>query len=127
MKKGKKEKKAKKKIEAQKMEWLNNESPAPAEQAPNEPEAGAGCAETAGKEKKKAKSGRISNKLYEKELRRLQIELIKLQDWVRLKGLKVLVLFEGRDAAGKGGAIKRITEHMNPRFCKVVALAKPTE
>lgn len=79
------------------------------------------------KNKKSKNSGRISDKLYEKELRKLQIELIKLQDWVRVKGLKVLVLFEGRDAAGKGGAIKRITEHMNPRFCKVVALAKPTE
>ena len=80
------------------------------------------------KKKKDAKAtGRISDKLYEKELRKLQIELIKLQDWVRENGLRVVVLFEGRDAAGKGGAIKRITEHMNPRFCKVVALAKPTE
>jgi polyphosphate kinase len=64
---------------------------------------------------------------YQKELRRLQIELVKLQEWVRHKGLRVVVLFEGRDAAGKGGAIKRITESLNPRICKVVALATPTD
>jgi polyphosphate kinase 2 len=64
---------------------------------------------------------------YEKELRRLQIELIKLQEWVRLEKLRVVVLFEGRDAAGKGGAIKRITESLNPRVCRVVALGTPTE
>jgi polyphosphate kinase 2 (PPK2 family) len=64
---------------------------------------------------------------YQKELRRLQIELVKLQEWVRHKGLRVVVLFEGRDAAGKGGAIKRITESLNPRICKVVALGTPTE
>jgi polyphosphate kinase 2 len=64
---------------------------------------------------------------YERELRRLQIELVKLQEWVRLEGLRVVVLFEGRDAAGKGGAIKRITETLNPRVCRVVALATPTE
>jgi polyphosphate kinase 2 len=64
---------------------------------------------------------------YDKELRRLQIELVKLQEWVRHKGLKVVAIFEGRDAAGKGGAIKRITESLNPRICRVVALAAPTE
>jgi len=64
---------------------------------------------------------------YEKELRRLQVELIKLQEWVRLEKLRVVVLFEGRDAAGKGGAIKRITESLNPRVCRVVALGTPTE
>ena len=64
---------------------------------------------------------------YKKELRRLQIELVKLQEWVRHKGLRVVVLFEGRDAAGKGGTIKRITECLNPRICKVVALGTPTE
>ncbi len=64
---------------------------------------------------------------YDKELRRLQVELVKLQEWVRHKGLKVVVLFEGRDAAGKGGTIKRITECLNPRACRVVALAAPTE
>ena len=64
---------------------------------------------------------------YEKELRRLQIELVKLQEWIKQEGLRVVVLFEGRDAAGKGGAIKRITECLNPRVCRVVALATPTE
>jgi polyphosphate kinase len=64
---------------------------------------------------------------YKQELRRLQIELVKLQEWVRHKGLKVVVLFEGRDAAGKGGAIKRFTESLNPRICRVVALSTPTE
>ncbi|MGB6132932.1 MAG: polyphosphate kinase 2 [Acidobacteriaceae bacterium] len=64
---------------------------------------------------------------YKKELRRLQTELVKLQEWIRHEGLKVVVLFEGRDAAGKGGAIKRITETLNPRICRVVALGTPTE
>ena len=64
---------------------------------------------------------------YEKELRRLQTELVKLQEWIRHEGLRVVVLFEGRDAAGKGGAIKRITETLNPRICRVVALGTPTE
>ena len=65
--------------------------------------------------------------VYAKELRRLQIELVKLEEWVKHKGLKVVVIFEGRDAAGKGGVIKRITEPMNPRFCRVEALGTPTE
>src|SRR5664279_3866359 len=64
---------------------------------------------------------------YDKELRRLQVELVKLQEWVRHEGLKVVVLFEGRDAAGKGGTIKRITQSLNPRVCQVVALPAPTE
>ena len=64
---------------------------------------------------------------YDKELRRLQVELVKLQEWVRQQGLKLVVIFEGRDAAGKGGTIKRITESLNPRVCRVVALAAPTE
>jgi polyphosphate kinase 2 len=64
---------------------------------------------------------------YDRELRRLQIELVKLQEWVRHEGLRIVVLFEGRDAAGKGGAIKRITESLNPRICRVVALTTPTE
>ncbi|HWG20874.1 MAG TPA: polyphosphate kinase 2 [Terracidiphilus sp.] len=64
---------------------------------------------------------------YERELCRLQIELVKLQEWIRQEGLRVVVLFEGRDAAGKGGAIKRITETLNPRVCRVVALSTPTE
>ena len=64
---------------------------------------------------------------YEKELSRLQVELVKLQEWIRQEKLRVVVLFEGRDAAGKGGAIRRITESLNPRVCNVVALTTPTE
>ncbi len=64
---------------------------------------------------------------YIDELAHLQFELIKLQEWVRLQGLRVAVIFEGRDAAGKGGVIKRITESLNPRICRVVALGTPTE
>ena len=70
---------------------------------------------------------KISNKDYDKELAALQIELIKLQEWIKEKGLKVVCIFEGRDAAGKGGVIKRITESLNPRICRVVALGTPTE
>jgi polyphosphate kinase 2 len=69
----------------------------------------------------------LGKKEYEKELARLQIELVKLQEWIKFKGLKVVVIFEGRDAAGKGGVIKRITESLNPRICRIVALATPTE
>ena len=69
----------------------------------------------------------IDKKLYEKELGRLQIELVKMQEWIKAKGLKLVILFEGRDAAGKGGVIKRITESLNPRSCRVVALPTPTE
>src|SRR6266511_3514468 len=69
----------------------------------------------------------INKKTYENELARLQEELIKLQEWIRFKNLKVVVIFEGRDAAGKGGVIKRITESLNPRVCRVVALPAPTE
>lgn len=75
----------------------------------------------------KIPSGPLDKKAALKELARLQVELVKLQEWVRHKGLKVVVVFEGRDAAGKGGAIKRITESLNPRVCRVVALGTPTE
>lgn len=71
------------------------------------------------------KAVRIMN--YENKLKKLQAELIKLQQWVELKKEKVVIVFEGRDAAGKGGAIRRITQHLNPREFKVVALPKPTE
>lgn len=64
---------------------------------------------------------------YEQELKRLQIELLKFQNHVKEKGLKILMIFEGRDAAGKGGVIKRITEHLNPRGARVVALEKPSD
>jgi polyphosphate kinase 2 len=75
-------------------------------------------------EKKKDK---LTKKKYERQLNLLQVELVKLQRWIQTKGLKVVVLFEGRDAAGKGGVIKRITQSLNPRICKVVALGTPTE
>ena len=71
--------------------------------------------------------GPMTGKAYFAELSRLEIELGKLQEWVRHAGLKVVVVFEGRDAAGKGGAIKTITQSLNPRVCRVVALAAPTE
>ena len=64
---------------------------------------------------------------YEQELRRLQVELLKFQNHVKEKGLKILMIFEGRDVAGKGGTIKRITEHLNPRGARVVALEKPSD
>jgi polyphosphate kinase 2 len=70
---------------------------------------------------------KIGRKFYERELGRLQIELVKLQEWIKNKGLKIVVIFEGRDAAGKGGTIKRITESLNPRICRVEALGTPTE
>lgn len=77
--------------------------------------------------KKRDKDGKLSKKVYEKELAKLQIELVKLQRWVQHKGLKVVVLFEGRDAAGKGGAIKRISECLNPRVCRIAALGTPSD
>lgn len=80
-----------------------------------------------GKTKKNKKTKEISDKQYEKELAHLEIELVKLQEWIKFKGLKVVVIFEGRDAAGKGGVIKRIMEPLNPRFCRVEALGTPTE
>src|SRR5215213_6060352 len=70
---------------------------------------------------------RMQRREYELEKRRLQIELLKLQGWVKETGQKVLLLFEGRDAAGKGGTIKRFTEHLNPRGARVVALDKPSD
>lgn len=79
------------------------------------------------KEKHKQKSKKIKKKFYLEELAKLQVELVKLQEWVKQKGLKVVVIFEGRDAAGKGGAIKRISECLNPRICKVVALGTPSD
>lgn len=70
---------------------------------------------------------KLDKKVYESELIRLQTELVHLQSWVKEQGLKVAVIFEGRDASGKGGTIKRITEKLNPRVCRVVALGVPTE
>ena len=77
----------------------------------------------------KAKKERTKDRKwdYDEELAKLEIELVKLQEWIKQKGLKVVVIFEGRDAAGKGGVIKRITEPLNPRICRVVALGTPTD
>jgi len=90
-------------------------------------------AEDAGKTSKRAaraiekKTGKPSRKEFEKELEKLEVELVKLQFWVQKKGLRVIVVFEGRDAAGKGGVIKRITERVSPRVFRVVALPAPTD
>ncbi len=73
------------------------------------------------------KHHKLKNKAYEKTLAGFQVELVKLQKWIKDKGLKVVVIFEGRDAAGKGGTIRRITQSLNPRICRVVALGTPTE
>ena len=78
-------------------------------------------------EPKERDTRKIKSKVYRKELKKLQIELVKLQAWVKQEKLKVIVLFEGRDAAGKGGVIKRITQNLNPRICRIVALGTPTE
>ena len=78
-------------------------------------------------EEKKKKKNKLPRKKYESELAKLQGELVKLQFWVKEKGLRIVVVFEGRDAAGKGGAIKRITERVSPRTFRVVALPAPTE
>src|SRR5512145_1514967 len=81
--------------------------------------AGEAAAEESGK--------KLKNKDYEKELAKLHVELVKLQEWVKLKGLKVCIVFEGRDGAGKGGTIKAITERVSPRIFRVIALPAPTE
>ena len=73
------------------------------------------------------KKRKLPNAVYEAELNRLQAELVEMQEWVKATGARIVVLFEGRDAAGKGGAIKRITEYLNPRVASVVALPAPTE
>jgi len=73
------------------------------------------------------KKKKLKNKVYEKELAQLQIELVKLQNWVKREGLRVVVIFEGRDAAGKGGTIKRIVRRLNPRVCRVTALGTPSD
>jgi polyphosphate kinase 2 len=72
-------------------------------------------------------AGKLKRKQYDKELERLHVELVKLQEWVKHKGLKVCVVFEGRDGAGKGGTIKAITERVSPRVFRVIALPAPTE
>ena len=79
------------------------------------------------KKKSSAPGPRISDAVYEAELFRLQTEFVKLQEWVRHSGARVVVIFEGRDAAGKGGAIKRITEYLSPRVAHIAALPAPTD
>ena len=98
---------------------------AKAKRAPAAAKAGA----TAGKGNGETAEGpkKIENKRYEKELFGLQVELVKMVEWIKHEGLKVVVIFEGRDAAGKGGVIKRINQHLSPRICRVVALPAPTE
>lgn len=102
---------------------------APPAHKPEEPSEHAARAPVDGELKRQGykKNGRMKTKFYEKELARLQEELVKLQYWVRDRGLRLVVLFEGRDAAGKGGVIKRITESMSHRIVRVVALDRPTE
>ena len=77
--------------------------------------------------KSKSSVKRIPNKIYEAELKRLQIELVGMQQWVKAEGMRIVVIFEGRDAAGKGGAIKRVMQYLNPRDARVVALSQPSE
>jgi polyphosphate kinase 2 len=72
-------------------------------------------------------TGKLPRKIYDAELLRLQGELLRMQEWVRASGARVVVVFEGRDAAGKGGAIQRVSQYLNPRFCRIVALPAPTE
>jgi polyphosphate kinase 2 len=79
------------------------------------------------RDKRDEESGRMERKLYEKELHKLQVELCHLQDWVKTKGLRVIIVFEGRDAAGKGGTIKALTERVSPRVFRVVALPAPSD
>jgi polyphosphate kinase 2 len=83
-------------------------------------------AEKAPGKKKTAERARMPRKIYEKELFRLQAELVKLQEWVRTDGARLVVVFEGRDAAGKGSTIKRVTEYLNPRVARITALPTPT-
>ncbi len=77
--------------------------------------------------KKEGKEKKLDRKTFDKELKKLQTELVKLQEWVKHEGLKVVVVFEGRDAAGKGGVIKRIMERVSPRVFRVVALPAPSD
>jgi polyphosphate kinase 2 len=87
----------------------------------------AGAEETAEGADRDSRPVRLGQKQYERELERLQIELLYMQEWIQAHGLRLVVLFEGRDTAGKGGMIKRITELLNPRYCRVVALPAPNE
>src|SRR5688572_28987238 len=79
------------------------------------------------KKEKENKKGKLKRKIFEKELKKLQVRLCQLQEWVKHKGLRVLIVFEGRDTAGKGGTIKAITERVSPRVFRVVALPAPSD
>src|SRR6059036_3584776 len=81
----------------------------------------------ASKDSNAKQSGKLKRKAYEKQLAKLHVEMVKLQEWVKQKGLKVCIVFEGRDGAGKGGTIKAITERVSPRVFRVIALPAPTE
>src|SRR5271155_3182098 len=78
-------------------------------------------------QKRNEENGKMKLKLYEKELRRLQVQLCHLQEWVKTKGLRAIIVFEGRDAAGKGGTIKALTERVSPRVFRIVALPAPSD
>src|SRR6201982_1660515 len=95
----------------------------------NTHKAQASLAKTRGKagHGKNGKVDRLPRRPYEAELFRLQGELVKMQEWVRTEGARIVIIFEGRDAAGKGGAIKRVTEFLNPRVARITALPAPTE
>ena len=84
-------------------------------------------AKSGAKDTKTRRDGRLDKAAYEAELCRLQAELVKVQEWVKAEGNRVVVVFEGRDAAGKGGTIKRITQYLSPRIARIVALPAPTE
>ena len=129
MKKTKKETEGKK---AEKKTRITKKPDRKLKARPAQPDALAGTTESSTSEAnagsgKKQKGKKLKKKKYNRELAKLQIELVKLQEWIRKKGLKVVVIFEGRDAAGKGSVIKRITQRLNPRICRVVALGTPTE
>jgi polyphosphate kinase 2 len=102
-------------------------TPKVAKAAPAEQKADAAQAKASQSEAVHVRKPALKTKLYEETLSKLQIELVKLQEWIKFKKLKVVVLFEGRDAAGKGGTIKRITESLSPRVTRVAALPAPTD
>jgi polyphosphate kinase 2 (PPK2 family) len=91
------------------------------------PKASRNDAKTDDKTDDKADNGRMKRSDYEKELQKLQVELCHLQEWVKQKGLRVIVAFEGRDAAGKGGTIKALTERVSPRVFRVIAMPAPSD
>ena len=131
-KKEKKQKDQKKSVQAEQItEVILDAKPGQVDNAvkTERSEAGKASKDDYGKDgdKGEGEKKKLLEKFYEEELFKLQVELVKLQEWVKHNGLKVVVIFEGRDAAGKGGVIKRITQYLNPRACRVEALGTPTE